>query len=64
VHISTRNFSIFQLYRARREQPVLSLTKVNSLWDDAEMHAARTISMSSRRTGEMIVGGKIATGKT
>jgi len=39
VHISTRNFSIFQLYRARREQPVLSLTKVNSLWDDAEMHA-------------------------
>jgi len=32
-------FSIFQLYRVRREQPVLSLTKVNSLWDDAEMHA-------------------------
>jgi len=27
------------LYRAHREQPVLSLTKVNSMWDDAEMHA-------------------------
>src|SRR5579859_6776527 len=39
VHISTRNFSIFQLYRAHREQPVQSLTKVNSVWDDAEMHA-------------------------
>src|SRR5882724_5597949 len=61
VHISTRNFSIFQLYRARREQPVLSLTKVNSLWDDAEMHAgAYDFYVITGGTGEMIVGGKIA----
>src|ERR1700756_354086 len=39
VHVQSRNFSIFMLYRAHREQPVMSLTKVNSVWDDAEMHA-------------------------
>jgi len=39
VHLQSRNFCIFMLYRAHREQPVLSLTKVNSVWDDAEMHA-------------------------
>src|SRR2546429_5952198 len=61
IHVSSRNFSIFQLYRARREQPVLSLTKVNSLWDDAEMHAgAYDFYVITGGTGEMIVGGKIA----
>jgi hypothetical protein len=39
VGVQTRNFSIFMLYRAHRQQPVLSLTKVNSVRDDAEMHA-------------------------
>ena len=61
VHISTRNFSIFMLYRAHREQPVLSLTKVNSVWDDAEQHAgAYDFYVITGGTGEMIVGGKIA----
>jgi mannose-6-phosphate isomerase-like protein (cupin superfamily) len=61
VHVSTRNFSIFMLYRAHREQPVLSLTKVNSVWDDAEMHAgAYDFYVITGGTGEMIVGGKIA----
>jgi len=61
VHISTRNFSIFQLYRLHREQPVQSLTKVNSVWDDAEQHAgAYDFYVITGGTGEMIVGGKIA----
>jgi AraC-like ligand binding domain len=61
VHVSTRNFSIFQLYRVRREQPVLSLTKVSSIWDDAEQHAgAYDFYVITGGSGEMIVGGKIA----
>ena len=61
IHVSTRNFSIFQLYRLHREQPVASLTKVNSLWDDAEQHAgAYDFYVITGGTGEMIVGGKIA----
>lgn len=61
VHIQTRNFSIFMLYRVHREQPVPSLTKVNSVWDDAEMHAgAYDFYVITGGTGEMIVGGKIA----
>src|SRR6266478_3025126 len=61
VHVQTRNFSIFMLYRAHREQPVQSLTKVNSVWDDAEMHAgAYDFYVITGGTGEMIVGGKIA----
>jgi mannose-6-phosphate isomerase-like protein (cupin superfamily) len=61
VHISTRNFGIFMLYRSHRDQPVLSLTKVNSVWDDAEMHAgAYDFYVITGGTGEMIVGGKIA----
>src|SRR5882757_10612273 len=61
VHVQTRNFSIFMLYRAHREQPVMSLTKVNSVWDDAEMHAgAYDFYVITGGTGEMIVGGKIA----
>jgi mannose-6-phosphate isomerase-like protein (cupin superfamily) len=61
VHVSSRNFSIFQLYRLHREQPVLSLTKVSSLWDDAEQHAgAYDFYIFTGGTGEMIVGGKIA----
>jgi hypothetical protein len=61
VHVQTRNFSIFMLYRVHREQPVPSLTKVNSLWDDAEQHAgAYDFYVITGGTGEMIVGGKIA----
>ena len=48
VHVQTRSFSMFMLYRMFRDKPVLSLTKVNSVLDDAEQH------------GEMILGGKIA----
>jgi mannose-6-phosphate isomerase-like protein (cupin superfamily) len=61
VRVSSRNFSIFQLYRLHREQPVPSLTKVNSVWDDAEQHAgAYDFYVITGGTGEMIVGGKIA----
>jgi mannose-6-phosphate isomerase-like protein (cupin superfamily) len=61
VHVQTRNFSMFMLYRAHREQPVLSLTKVNSVWDDAEQHAgAYDFYIFTGGTGEMILGGKIA----
>ena len=61
VHIQTRNFSIFMLYRVHRDQLVMSLTKVNSVWDDAEMHAgAYDFYVITGGTGEMIVGGKIA----
>src|SRR5258708_12628022 len=42
VHVQTRNFSIFMLYRAHREQPVLSLTKVNRLWADPQTHPEPT----------------------
>jgi hypothetical protein len=60
VHVQTRNFSIFMLYRLHREKPVLSLTKVNSVWDDAEQHAgAYDFYVITGGTGEMIVGGKI-----
>ena len=61
VHVQTRNFSMFMLYRMHREHPVPSLTKVNSVWDDAEMHAgAYDFYVITGGTGEMIVGGKIA----
>lgn len=61
VHVQSRNFSIFMLYRMHRDHPVPSLTKVNSLWDDAEMHAgAYDFYVFTGGTGEMIVGGKIA----
>lgn len=61
VHVQTRNFSIFMLYRLHREKPVPSLTKVNSVWDDAEQHAgAYDFYVITGGTGEMIVGGKIA----
>jgi hypothetical protein len=61
VHIQTRNFSIFMLYRVHRDQLVMSLTKVNSVWDDAEMHAgAYDFYVITGGTGEMIVSGKIA----
>jgi len=39
VHVQTRNFSMFMLYRMYRDKPVLSLTKVDSVLDDAEQHA-------------------------
>jgi len=61
VSVQTRNFSMFMLYRKHRDQPVLSLTKVNSLWDDAEQHAGvYDFYVFTGGTGEMIVGGKIA----
>jgi hypothetical protein len=61
VHVQTRNFSMFMLYRLHREQPVLSLTKVNSVWDDAEQHAgAYDFYVFTGGTGEMVLGGKIA----
>ncbi len=61
VHVQTRNFSMFMLYRMHREQPVLSITKVNSVWDDAEQHAgAYDFYVFTGGTGEMVVGGKIA----
>ena len=61
VHVQTRNFSMFMLYRMHRDQPVPSLTKVNSVLDDAEQHAgAYAFYVFTGGTGEMIVGGKIA----
>jgi mannose-6-phosphate isomerase-like protein (cupin superfamily) len=61
VHLQTRNFSMYMLYRTHRDHPVLSLTKVNSVWDDAEQHAGvYDFYVFTGGTGEMIVGGKIA----
>ncbi len=61
VHVQTRNFGMFMLYRVHRDQPVLSLTKVNSVLDDAEQHAgAYDFYVFTGGTGEMILGGKIA----
>jgi mannose-6-phosphate isomerase-like protein (cupin superfamily) len=61
VHVQSRNFSMFMLYRLHREEPVLSLTKVNSVWDDAEQHAgAYDFYVFTAGTGEMVLGGKIA----
>ena len=61
VRLRTRNFTMSMLYRAHRTQPVLSLTKVNSVWDDAEQHAGvYDFYVFTGGSGEMIVGGKIA----
>jgi mannose-6-phosphate isomerase-like protein (cupin superfamily) len=61
VRMRTRNFSMSMLYRVHREQPVMSLTKVNSVWDDAEQHAGvYDFYIITGGSGEMIVGGKIA----
>jgi hypothetical protein len=61
VHVQTRNFSMFMLYRMFRDKPVPSLTKVDSVLDDAEQHAgAYDFYIFTGGTGEMIVGGKIA----
>ena len=61
VNVQTRNFSMFMLYRIFRDKPVPSLTKVNSVLDDAEQHAgAYDFYIFTGGTGEMIVGGKIA----
>jgi AraC-like ligand binding domain len=61
VHVQTRNFSMFMLYRMHRDQPVPSLTKVSSVLDDAEQHAgAYDFYVFTGGSGEMIVGGKIA----
>src|SRR5215471_11469452 len=61
VRLRTRNFSMSMLYRMHRDQPVTSLTKVNSVWDDAEQHAGvYDFYIITGGSGEMIVGGKIA----
>jgi len=61
VALSTRNFSMYMIYRIHRDHPVLSLTKVNSVWDDAEQHAGvYDFYVFTGGTGQMIVGGKIA----
>jgi hypothetical protein len=61
VRLRTRNFTMSMLYRLHREQPVMSLTKVNSVWDDAEQHAGvYDFYIITGGSGEMIVGGKIA----
>src|SRR6267142_2168137 len=61
VHVQTRGFSMFMLYRMFRDKPVPSLTKVNSVLDDAEQHAgAYDFYIFTGGTGEMILGGKIA----
>ena len=60
IEVQTRNFSMYMLYRVHREQPVLSLTKVNSVWDDAEQHAGvYDFYVFTGGSGQMIVGGKI-----
>jgi len=60
IELQTRNFSMFMLYRVHREQPVLSLTQVNSVWDDAEQHAGvYDFYVFTGGSGQMIVGGKI-----
>ena len=57
----TRVFTMGMLYRVHREQPVMSLTKVNSVWDDAEQHSGvYDFYIITGGSGEMIVGGKIA----
>jgi mannose-6-phosphate isomerase-like protein (cupin superfamily) len=60
IDLQTRNFSMYMLYRIHREQPVLSLTKINSVWDDAEQHAGvYDFYVFTGGTGQMIVGGRI-----
>jgi hypothetical protein len=60
IELQTRNFSMYMLYRIHREKPVLSLTKVNSVWDDAEQHAGvYDFYVFTGGAGQMIVGGRI-----
>lgn len=60
IEMQTRNFSMYMLYRVHRDQPVLSLTKVSSVWDDAEQHAGvYDFYVFTGGSGQMIVGGKI-----
>src|SRR5258708_5304875 len=40
VHVQTRDFRLFMLYRAHREQPALTLTQVNSVCDGPERDAS------------------------
>jgi mannose-6-phosphate isomerase-like protein (cupin superfamily) len=61
VRMSTRVFSMSMIYRSHRDAPVASLTKVNSVWDDAEQHAGvYDFYIITGGSGEMVVGGKIA----
>ena len=60
IDLQTRNFSMYMLYRIHREQPVLSLWKVNSIWDHAEQHAGvYHFYVLTGGAGQMIVGGRI-----
>ena len=60
IDLQTRTFSMYMLYRIHREQPVLSLTKANSVWDDAEQHAGvYDFYVFTGGAGQMIVGGTI-----
>src|SRR5260370_22247165 len=57
VHVQTRNFSMFMLYRMYRDKPVTSLTKGNSVLYDAEQHAgAYEFYIFTHGTGEIILG--------
>ena len=61
VRMRTRNFTMSMIYRSHRDKPVDSLTKVNSVWDDAEQHAGvYDFYIITGGSGEMVVGGKIA----
>ena len=52
------------LYRVRRDRPVLSLSKVNSVWDDAERHAGvYDFYVFTGGSGQMIVGAEIGNQK-
>jgi hypothetical protein len=64
VDVRTRNFSMHMLYRVRRDRPVLSLSKVNSVWDDAERHAGvYDFYVFTGGSGQMIVGAEIGNQK-
>ena len=61
VRFRNRNFSMSLIYRTHRDTEVESLTKVRSVWDDAEQHAGvYDFYIITGGSGEMVVGGKIA----
>ena len=60
VRVRTRTHSMGMFFRAHRDQPVASLTKKMSVWDDAEQHAGvYDFYVITGGTGEMVVGGEI-----
>src|SRR5256885_2986471 len=61
IHVSSRNFSIFKLYRLHCEQPVARLTKVKRVWDGADQLAGGiAFYVITGGTREMVRGGEIA----